>query len=527
MAILVQFPYNADKVNRIKSLPGARWDAKRQGWFIPNTYKAHAERLLSDGPPVTVALPPSWTLHTAPWAHQQAALEYAYPKPAALLHMGLGTGKTKVAIDIIFNRQHQKTLIVCPKSVIPVWKQQLKRHTDLPYAISVLDTGSVKENLKRARDDMKAAAAYFTTPYRCWPWIGVTNYEAVWHEPFATWALEQQWDCLILDEIQRIKAAGGRASRFLYRLGFQATQRLGLSGTPIPHSPLDAYGVYRFLDPSIFGTNYKKFAQTYAVFGGFNNYQVTGYQNTAEFQQKFDSIRFRVDRSVLDLPEVQHIDIPITLPENARKIYKALEKDFYAQVDEGEVTVANALVKILRLAQITSGYTRLDADDDTSMIQPLHSAKADALKDIISGLDPDEPLVVFARFRYDLESICRAATACDRLYYELSGSYKELDKWREETGAVLGVQIGAGAEGIDLTKARYCVFFSISLSLAQYDQALARVHRPGQASNVTYYHLIAPGTVDSQGYKALNERRDVIEAIVNGGKQEGGAEKYS
>lgn len=513
MAILVQFPYDADKINKIKSIPSAKWDKARQGWLIPNAYREQTERLLTDAPPAMVERPAAWKFYTQPWAHQRAALEYAYAKPAVLLDMSMGTGKSKIVVDLLANRQHQQTLIVCPKSVVPVWEQQIARHSGEKHVVTLLDSGSVKTNLKRAQEAWRDARQYG------WPWVAAVNYSAVWREPFADWALQQAWDCLVLDEIHHAKQAGGKASRFLYRLSFAAKQRVGLSGTVLAHSPMDAYGVFRCLDASIYGTNYTKFQERYAIRGGFNNYQVVGYQNQAEFQQKFDSIRFHVDRSVLDLPPVQHIDIPIALPDSARKVYRQLEKDFYAEVDAGSVTVANALVKILRLAQVTSGYLALDSDYDTPVLETLHSTKADALKDLVDGLDPQEPVVVFARFRYDLESICRAVTDAGRHYYELSGRFKQLDGWKADTsGAVLGVQIGAGAEGIDLTNARYCVFFSISLSLAQYDQALARVHRPGQANSVTYYHLIVPNSVDSKGYAALTARREVLEAILNGGQ---------
>ena len=41
--------------------------------------------------------------------------------------------------------------------------------------------------------------------------------------------------------------------------GIAAPWRLGLSGTVLQHSPLNAYGVYRALDPAILGTSYTRF----------------------------------------------------------------------------------------------------------------------------------------------------------------------------------------------------------------------------------------------------------------------------
>lgn len=515
--VAFSFPYNAQLVEQVKAIPNRRYDKNGRRWLVPKAYADQVRQLIAEfqNPQAyaTITKPTEWHFKTQPWPHQLLGVEYAFPRPAVLLDCGMGVGKTKIAIDTVFQRQHKSILVTCPKSVVPVWLQQLERHAPGPYVFAALDTGSVPKNLTLAKITLIQGQEQGL------PCFLITNHEAVWREPFGAWAMMQRWDCLIADECHRLKSPSGRASRFMYRLGFRATQRLGLSGTPLPHSPMDAYGVYRVLDPTIFGTNYVKFRDQYAVivnYGGFP--QIVDYKNTAEFRKKFDTIRYHVSRDVLDLPEAHHIDIPVPLPEAAAVLYRRLEKDFYAKVGTGEISVANALVKLLRLQQLTSGHLPLDDDDETGEkgeIREIHTAKADALSDILADTDPEEPFVVFCRFRKDLEAVCRVACSAGRQYYELSGSHKELEQWKAaEHGAVLGTQIGAGSEGIDLTKARYCVFFSISLSLSQFDQAVARLHRPGQTRTVAYMHLVCPSTVDTEAYRALSERRDVIEAII-------------
>jgi SNF2 family DNA or RNA helicase len=70
--------------------------------------------------------------------------------------------------------------------------------------------------------------------------------------------------------------------------------------------------------------------------------------------------------------------------------------------------------------------------------------------------------------------------------------------------------------GINLVRARYCVFYSLGFSLGEYLQARKRIHRPGQSHTCTYYHLIAKGTVDETVYKALARREEVVEAVLKG-----------
>src|SRR5699024_5484240 len=80
---------------------------------------------------------------------------------------------------------------------------------------------------------------------------------------------------------------------------------------------------------------------------------------------------------------------------------------------------------------------------------------------------------------------------------------------------VIGVQSAAGGEGLnDLVRARYCVYDSLGHSLGQHEQSRARMHRPGQKSNVVYYHLVARNTIDETVYAALERRQNVIEAIL-------------
>ena len=43
---------------------------------------------------------------------------------------------------------------------------------------------------------------------------------------------------------------------FFKRLRSRAAYRIGLTGTPMPHSPMDIYGPFRFLDITIFGPSF-------------------------------------------------------------------------------------------------------------------------------------------------------------------------------------------------------------------------------------------------------------------------------
>ena len=70
----------------------------------------------------------------------------------------------------------------------------------------------------------------------------------------------------------------------------------------MPHGPMDVYAVFRFLEVTIFGPSFSAFRQKYAVMGGYQRKQITGFQKLDELERLMSRITFRVGKEVLDLP---------------------------------------------------------------------------------------------------------------------------------------------------------------------------------------------------------------------------------
>ena len=71
---------------------------------------------------------------------------------------------------------------------------------------------------------------------------------------------------------------------------------------------------------------------------------------------------------------------------------------------------------------------------------------------------------MFCRFHADLDAVHNAAKAAGFHSLELSGRRDELKRWQDGEAPVLAVQISAGGVGVDLTRARYSIYFSLSFS---------------------------------------------------------------
>jgi SNF2 family DNA or RNA helicase len=221
-------------------------------------------------------------------------------------------------------------------------------------------------------------------------------------------------------------------------------------------------------------------------------------------------ITCRISKDVLDLPPETHVTYHCELSPDARRIYRDLEEDFVAQVREGVVTAANAMVKLLRLQQVTGGVV----PTDDGAVHRVDCAKRQLLADTFEDIGADEPAVVFCRFHADLDAVHEAAKSAGLESLELSGRRDELKAWQDGQAPVLAVQISAGGVGVDLTRARFSIYYSLSFSLGEYDQALSRVHRPGQTRPVEHIHLVAKNTVDAKILRALEKRAEVVQSIL-------------
>jgi len=432
-------------------------------------------------------------LTTSLWSHQQAGLEYLRANPRALLGFDMGTGKTLTTIARIAELPRgSNVLIVCPLAVIPTWPAEFEKHVNRmawPYQILPCLRGTGKKKADRVIELFRTAPLHHSK-------IIVVNYETARAAGMEKTLLGVDWDLVVFDESHKVKSASGKSSKFCAKL--RAPMRLALTGTPMPHSPLDIFGQARAIGLGTFGKSYFLFRARYAVFDPKPIYRagkvvpgaktVVGFKNLDRFKQRLATFMIQVKaEDVLDLPDKRDVEVPVELTAKERRAYNSMERSLIAEVQDGTIAAGNALGKLLKLAQMTGGYC-LDEDGDT-----LHvgDSKRSALKEILDGLPPDEPVVVFARFRSDIRAVHEVCAELERESCELSGVENNLEQWKEGKGNVIVVQIQSGGAGIDLTRACKAVYYSVSFSMGDYDQSRARIHRPGQERKVTYFHLAA------------------------------------
>lgn len=452
------------------------------------------------------------------WHHQIEAIEYARTRRAVLLHIGMGGGKSRTTIEIIREllAAHGggafRVLICCPKAVIDAWKKQFRLW--LPeMRVVALDSGDGKK-----KASCLDAALLDESPVAI-----VVNYESAYRIK----RLEKTgWSCVVWDEVHRLKSPSGATSRWAARVCSKnpAAKMIGLSGTMIPHSQLDAWGVWRSVeapDCPTFFASYTAFKARYCVTNPHVPGMVIRFINQGEMQAKIAATTFyRRTEDCLDLPPISHEQIEFDLDALEAKVYRELETDFCALLRDKTITPANAMVGALRLLQACGGHITPDGETIAVTINDDQPSKAKRFADWLEDFPTHEPLVVFANFRADIAAVRAAVEKTGRTTSELSGTMNNLGEWQAGRTDVLIAQIKSGGIGIDLTRASYGVFYSLGYSLSEWLQAIARLHRPGQTRHTVLYSLCArlPGqipSIEGRVYRALSERKDVVDELVS------------
>lgn len=506
------------------------------------------------------------------WGHQMRGTQYSAGSTASLQGIRMGGGKTAIAIATANLVQARRVIIVCPNKVRGVWPREVAKWSAQPWHIvdgmrDARQRGKRRQNLKLPERLAQAEQCLFDCACGAITHAAVMNYEMLVHEPVASWHASQPIDLAVYDEIHRAKSPTGRMSMNLSKWVDFTQRRIGLSGTPMPQYPWDIFGVYRALDPGIFGLVWTHFRGEYVQ---MKTCEADGQQYPAailpemreEFARRVHSIMYRPTID-LKLPPVMHFIRHVDFEPDARREYDRLESDLwadlsgftsadfaanafdldrldevdaetlFAEVDAQQsdtLTPKNVLSRLLRLMQATGGTLPTDEGDK----RRFSTAKADALMEYDSHDNPTggvlyeagcypnhpggvEPVVVYAHFRDDLDVIKGVAQRGGLRYREISGRRSDGLTDTSELAPdadVVGVQIQSGGTGVDLTRSCYGVWYSKGHSLGDYDQALARQHRPGQTRPVTFVHLEVEDTIDHDVYRSLVGRRRVVAGVL-------------
>lgn len=457
-------------------------------------------------------------LITDPRAYQADLAAQLRTRDGALLDLKMGRGKTLITLIALMSGAPCNVLIVAPKRGMRVWQEDWEKHftqEQLPNFL-ILDQSSSAAKVKA----MQRFYGYLHSN-QLHHNVVVINYESMWRPPLGDILLASPWSVVVFDECHRLQSPSSKQSWFAKSLRPRVPRMWGLSGTPLPNGPISIYGTARALNPQLFGTNYTHFKYRYAIWQQVgdhpNQSKPVHYINQEDYATKYGQLRLTavVSDDDLGLPTRTDVQWRFDLSSKERKVYLQMLQEYIVTLsDDTSILAANAAVKLAKCLQITSGFVKGDIESNVDIV-PVGTSKQETLAELLENLSPDEPVVIFYRFRQSAINIQEVCHKVGRYYFEVSGRTDQVQQWANgPEGAVLAAQLKSASEALnDLVKAQYGIYYEPTFSYREYHQSSARLHRPGQTRPVMYYHFIGRNTVEEKVFKLIEDKKNVIDYI--------------
>lgn len=475
------------------------------------------EANLFDGAESQPLAMPEPKFRMAPFDFQRENFERFKDKPAWAIFSVQGSGKTKVAFDIICHRYLKGTVtgvivLSSPKGVHAQWiNEQMPKHLwEGVEAQAMIWEGkkpphwfgktSNKLQIISGNIDMLKGKGHTLL------------------EQFARQHRERLF--IIVDESDSIKNINSVRSKKLRKLAEVTRQRAIMTGTPIAKDLTDEFAQFYFLDPNIIGHKYlTSFRSQYCIMGGFENRSVVGHKNLDQFKKLTSPHIFRATKEDLNLPPKVYDEVVFDLTAEQKRLIKEIRESFYASLESGETSsVSSGAVALLRIQQISNGFVSVDEGP----IQFIDNPRLDALKQLRK--DIAGPVVIWCRFKTDVELLKQEFGASAATYY---GETSPADRAAAKEAFIRGdvseliATPGAAGKGVDGLQ-RVCsdaIYYSNSFNAIDRWQSEDRTDRIGGNGTASYFDLIGRGSADRGIIANLKRKRDISSLALDDLKQ--------
>lgn len=447
-----------------------------------------------------------------PRSYQLGAIKHlCAPEAGRGLFLKPGLGKTSctyAALTVLLSRGHAKgALIVAPlRPTYSVWPKEQTKWDEFRH-LRVVNLHAL-DKVERARVVREGGFDIY-----------LINYEGL-----AGWLVEQleaqkawPFDVLVVDESTKLKNTQTARFKALRPILPRFARRWILTGTPAPRGIEGLFGQVYVGDLGARLGNYlthfrRRYFNEQPQRGGYSLWFVKpNAQSEVELLLKDFALTLD-DKDHLNLQPFIVNDIEVQLPASARGVYDELEETFVAELAAGEITAVNAAAKAQKLRQIASGTVY-----SSEGVEVVHAAKVDALIDLIEE-QSGEPLLVGVAFKHEVDAInaqLKKKFGFEAPYLGGGISAKASDeiceRWNAGEIPVLLAHPTSVAHGLNLQAGgNALVWFTLTWSLEEYIQFIARVHRQGQKRQVTVHRIVAERTIDQRVANVL-EAHDTVQ----------------
>lgn len=324
----------------------------------------------------------------------------------------------------------------------------------------------------------------------------------------------QDIDCICIDEMAVYRNNRAIRSKNLQEIVRGRRWVWGMTGSPTPSAPTDAYGLVRLLTPERAPKSFMQFR--YETMIQINQFRWVPRNDAGQVVVKLlqPSVRYSLD-DVVELPELIERPMDIEQGPRQRAAYKELKDHAVALLREGSVTAVNGGVVFTKLLQVSCGYVYLN--DGTYAVLD-NEMRLQTLLEIIEGAQ--RKVICFAPYIHATKQVSEFLHREKVGHKVVTGAtpHGERDTifnafQRTDEFNVLVAHPACMAHGLTLTSADTIVWFAPIASLETFEQANARITRVGQCFKQQVF-LLKGTPAEKAVYDRLRDRRTVQDGIL-------------
>ena len=450
-----------------------------------------------------------------PRPYQDAIISHIISHPRCAVWAGMGTGKTVstlTALDyLIAFEDAAPVLVIAPLRVaVSTWPDEARSFLHLTHIKMSVLSGL---NGKKARESaLETPADVYVCNFEQIEWL-VEKFGRGW--PFKT---------VVVDEATRLKGfrmhGGTKRARALGRVAHLYCERfIELTGTPAANGLLDLWGQAWFLDHGErLGTSMSAYEQRYfrPRRVGAEAYMVAWDPmpgSEARIKDKLSDITITINaEDWFDIDKPIESNVTVDLGPKLMDDYKKLEREFYLQLEQGEIEAVNAATKLGKLLQFASGAAYDESGVDW---MPIHKAKIEALRSVVEEA-AGMPVLVAYQFKHELARILEAFPQAR----ELDKDPQTIRDWNAGKIPMLVAHPASCGHGLNLQDGgNILCFFGLGFNYEFFAQIIERIGPTRQAQSghprpVFVYYIVARGTADMTVLSALRRKEKVMDFIL-------------
>lgn len=383
--------------------------------------------------------------------------------------MKMGTGKTRVALELVNYNKVDLLIYVAPFSTLSNIKEEIdKWGIDCKYILIGYETISSSSS----------------------KYLELIN------------KIKNKKSFIIADESIFIKNEETKRFQRLCTIRKECDYALILNGTPLSKNEWDLYNQMYFLSPLIINMSREEFLNTF-----FKKITYKKYHQREHTFYKFSNVNAKLLYKMIK-PYIFECDLDFFKKEEENYIYIDYEEDSYYKEKEKRL---NHYIETRNSESIINMLTSLN------VIASNYSKKNDKVIEYIK----DKQIIVFCSFIEEIEYISKKLDC-----YVITGNTKNRDKIIKEfkiNSKPLLMTFGVGSYSLNLQFCHEIVYTSLTYDYSKLEQSKYRIKRMGQDKDIKYTYFLTNLGITKLIIENL-KRKCTLENLIKEKIMEGGIE---